>query len=319
MSGQSEKITITGANGFVGYALCAEAIVRGLSVRGVTRSQCILPKGVDRIFVAGIDGCTDWCDALHGSNVVVHLAARVHVMLETAANPLMEFRRINVEGTLNLARQAARAGVRRFIFISSIKVNGEETAVGRPFTAEDLPRPQDAYGVSKMEAEQALRSLAAQTGMEVVIIRPPLVYGPGVRANFEALLRAVARGIPLPLGALQNRRSLVALDNLIDLIACCVDHAAAAGQTFMVSDGEDMSTSDLIKRTAKAVNCPARLVPVPVGLLHWLGKLTGKSSAIQRLCGNLQVDISKTKKMLDWEPPVGVDEGLRRAVVQWRK
>jgi UDP-glucose 4-epimerase len=304
---------VTGANGFVGRALCAEAVPRGMAVRGITRASGDLPMSVENFAIGGIDGNTDWQDLLTGCEVVVHLAARVHVMQEATADPLTEFRRVNVQGTLNLARQAAAAGVRRFVFVSSIKVNGEATQLGVPFTADDVPAPLDAYGVSKMEAEQGLREIAAQTGMEVVIIRPPLVYGPGVKANFAAMMRWLKRGVPLPLGAIYNQRSLVALDNLVDLILTCLTHPAAANQTFLVSDGEDVSTTELLRRMGQAMGKPARLLPVPASWLKVAAGLVGKGDVAQRLCGSLQVDISKTRELLGWVPPVSLDEGLRRA------
>ena len=308
------QVLVTGVNGFVGRALSVEAVARVLTVRGVTRSHCSLPKGVEGVVVDRIDGDTDWQDVLLGCDVVVHLAARVHVMQETAVNPLIEFRQINVQGTLNLARQAAAAGVARFVFISSIKVNGESTQLGSPFKAGDVPAPLDTYGVSKMEAEQGLREIALQTGMEVVIIRPPLVYGPGVKVNFETMMRWLQCGIPLPLGAIHNQRSLVALDNLVDLILLCLTHPAAANQTFLVSDGEDVSTTELLLRTGFALGSPARLLPVPASLLKLAATIVGKRDIAQRLCSSLQVDISKTRHLLGWVPPISVQEGLQRAV-----
>ena len=247
-------------------------------------------------------------------DAVVHTAARVHVMQDGAADPLTEFRRVNVQGTLQLARQAAAAGVQRFVFISSVKVNGELTAPGQAFTPEDQPAPVDAYGISKYEAEEALREISTRTAMAVVIIRPPLVYGPGVRANFAALMRATQRGWPLPLGAVHNRRSLVALDNLVDFIATCLTHPQAANQTFLVSDGRDLSTTELVQGLARAAAVPARLWPVPVWALQAGAALLGKSDVVQRLCGNLQLDISRSRTQLGWAPPVSVDEGLLRAV-----
>ncbi len=232
------------------------------------------------------------------------------MMHDDAADPLAEFRRVNCEGTVNLARQAASAGVGRFIFLSSIKVNGEAGA----FTESDPPNPSDAYGTSKSEAETGLRAIAAESGMDVVIIRSPLVYGPGVQANFRALMRAVARGIPLPLGAVDNRRRLVALDNLVDLLVSCTQHRAAANEWFFVSDGEDLSTTQLIRRLARAMNRPARLIPVPAPLLMMGATLLGKRDVAQRLLGSLQVDISKARRLLGWTPPVSVDEALRRTV-----
>jgi UDP-glucose 4-epimerase len=263
--------------------------------------------------VGDLGAQTDWSAALTGVDAVVHTAARVHVMQEAAADPLVEFRRVNAQGTLSLARQAARAGVQRFVFISSIKVNGEVTRPGCPFTVRDLPAPVDAYGISKQEAEAGLRDIAFQTGMEVVIIRPPLIYGPGVKANFAALMRAVQRGWPLPLGAVHNQRSLVGLDNLVDLIAVCLVHPRAANQTFLVSDGHDLSTSQLVQRLARAAGVSALLLPVPVWVLQAGAALLGRGDAVQRLCGNLQVDISQAQTVLDWKPPVSVETGFRRA------
>jgi nucleoside-diphosphate-sugar epimerase len=308
-----QRMLVTGANGFVGRALCTEAVTRSWSVRGVTRVRCDLPNMVESLAVGGIDGDTNWRDAVVGCDVVIHLAARVHVMQEATANPLEEFRRVNVQGTLNLARQAAAAGVSRFVFVSSIKVNGEATQLGHPFAADDAPAPLDAYGVSKREAEQGLREIAAQTGMEVVIIRPPLVYGPGVKANFAAMMRWLKRGVPLPLGAIHNQRSLVAQGNLVDLIVVCLTHPDAANQTFLVSDGEDVSTTELLRRMGQAMGRPARLIPVPARWLKLAAALVGKQDVAQRLCGSLQVDIEKTRRLLGWTPPLSLDEGLRRA------
>ncbi|MBW0171743.1 MAG: SDR family oxidoreductase [Hydrogenophaga sp.] len=312
----SGRILVTGANGYVGCAFCTRARGTGMPVRECLRLPRVnyLGGDVSATAVGAVDGDTRWTLALEGCEVVLHLAARVHVMDESAADPLSEFRRVNVEGTLNLARQAAAAGVRRFIFVSSVKVNGEGTDAERPFTAQQAPAPLDPYGISKMEAEQGLRQIARETGMEVVIVRPPLVYGPGVKANFAALMRAVQRGLPLPLGAVtRNRRSLVALDNLVDLLITCIDHPAAANQTFLVSDGEDLSTTDLLRRMAQAMNAPARLLPVPPALLKLGAGLIGKGDMAQRLLGSLQVDISHTRETLGWTPPISVDEGLRRA------
>lgn len=309
------RVLVTGASGFVGRAFCAEIAMRGLLVRGMTRSAPDLPSCVENAIVGDMEGPTDWKEALAGRDLVVHLAARVHVMRETTTDPLAEFRLVNVQGTRNLARQAAAAGVRRFVFISSIKVNGESTQTGVPFTAADAPAPLDPYGISKMEAEQGLRELAVQTGMEVVIIRPPLVYGPGVKANFAAMMRWLQWGVPLPLGAIHNQRSLVAIDNLVDLIVLCLTHPAAANQTFLVSDGEDVSTTELLRRMGQAMGCPARLLAVPSPVLKLAGAMVGKSEVVQRLCGSLQVDIATTQDLLGWTPPVSLGEGLRRAAL----
>ncbi|NDP63262.1 SDR family oxidoreductase [Polaromonas sp.] len=307
------NVLVTGANGFVGGAVCAEAAARELTVGAATRAPCRFFGETENIVVEEINANTLWHAALNGRQAVVHAAARVHVMAETAGNPLDEFRRVNVQGTLNLAEQAAFAGVRRFVFISSVKVNGEATQPDRPFCADDAPAPLDAYGISKLEAEQGLREIAAQTGMEVVIIRPPLVYGPGVKANFATMMRWLRRGVPLPLGAIHNQRSLVALDNLVDLIVTCLTHPAAANQTFLVSDGQDVSTTELLRRMGQAMNRPARLIPVPAGLLTQAAALLGKGDMARRLCGSLQVDIQKTRHLLGWKPPLTLDQGLKKA------
>lgn len=309
------RVLITGASGFVGQALCRELLARGYVVRAVVRRMDDVARmlpGCEAAQVENVGGDTDGRSALSGVNTLVHLAARVHVMRDSAADPLAEFRKVNVEGALNLACQAAAAGVRRFIFISSIKVNGEGTPLGRSYTADDAPAPIDSYGISKREAEDGLRQLAAETGMEVVIIRPPLVYGPGVKANFLNMMRWLCKGVPLPLGAIHNRRSLVALDNLVDFICVCLNHPAAANQTFLVSDGEDISTTDLLRRMAHALHVPARLLPVPRGLLEWGAKVLGREDLSQRLCASLQVDISKARTLLGWQPPVTVEMALRR-------
>lgn len=306
---------VTGASGFVGKALSLEAVSRGLTVRAASRSLSTLPAEIECVSVGDIDGTTDWHNALSGCDVVVHLAARVHVMHDTALDPLAEFRKVNVDGTLNLARQAAKAGVIRFVFISSIKVNGESTQLGQSFAADDVAAPEDAYGISKAEAEEGLRQLSEETGIEVVIIRPPLVYGPGAKGNFSSIMKWVARGWPLPLGAAtHNRRSFVALDNLVDLILTCVEHPQAVNQTFLVSDGEDLSTAELLLRMGTALKRPARFLPVSVAVLVFAARLLGKAAVAQRLLGSLQVDIGKTCELLNWKPPVSVDEGLRRAV-----
>jgi nucleoside-diphosphate-sugar epimerase len=313
------KVLVTGASGFVGRAVWIR--LNGLSgvaaVGSVRRAGVFAEPNASLVTVGALSAQTDWSAALTGVHAVVHAAARVHVMQEAATDPLDEFRRVNVQGTLSLARQAAAAGVQRFIFISSIKVNGEATKLGVPFSADDIPSPMDPYGVSKMEAEQGLREIAAKTDMEVVIIRPPLIYGPGVKANFETMMRWLRRGVPLPLGAIRNKRSLVALDNLIDLILTCIVHPAAANQTFLVSDGEDVSTTSLLKRMGVVLGKPARLIPVPPTALQLGAKLFGRPAVAQRLCGSLQVDISKTRRLLDWTPPLSVEEGLRQVAKEY--
>lgn len=308
-------VMVTGGTGWVGSALLRALQDRGIdTVAGVRTSAPTL--GVRTAELGPIGPAVAWPADLTDRQVVVHLAARVHVMNDTATDPLQAFREVNTLGTLRLARQAAAAGVRRFVFVSSIKVNGEGTPAGRPYTSADAPAPQDPYGVSKAEAEQGLREIAADTGMDVVIVRPPLVYGPGVKANFASLMRAVRRGLPLPLGAITgNRRSLVALDNLVDLLLTCLDHPAAANQTFLVSDGEDLSTTALLQRLGQAMGRPATLWPVPPALIRMGATLLGRGAVAQRLLDNLQVDIGHTRATLGWQPPVGVDEGLWRAAM----
>ncbi|MFE8073379.1 SDR family oxidoreductase [Marinobacteraceae bacterium S3BR75-40.1] len=308
----AERILVTGASGFVGGHLIARLSAQSaVSVRGAVRTKPADERS-ELVAVGEINESTDWSEVLQGRRVVVHTAARAHIMDDAVADPLTEFRSVNVVGTLNLARQAAEAGVKRFIFISSIKVNGEQTLPGKPFTVADKPAPEDSYGVSKMEAEQGLLSIASETDMELVIIRPPLVYGPGVKGNFASMTKLVGKGIPLPLGAINNRRSLVGLDNLVDLILTCIDHPGAANQTFLAGDGEDLSTSELLRRVAKAMGKPSRLIPVPAGLLRFGAALLGRRAVGQRLLGSLQVDISSTRERLGWAPPLSVDDGLKR-------
>jgi UDP-glucose 4-epimerase len=310
------KVAVTGATGFVGAAVVKGYAGRvGCSVIAVTRRLPVEPlPGVAYLALGELGAGRPWHADLEGVDVLIHTAARVHVMNDSAADPLAAFRAVNVAGTLELASRAAAAGVKRFVFISSVKVNGELTRLGSKFNEADAPLPQDPYGVSKCEAELGLRQIALETSMEVVIIRPPLVYGPGVKANFAALMRAVQRGIPLPLGAIHNQRSLVALDNLVDFTITCAVHPQAANQTFLVSDGEDLSTTELVRKMAAAAGVPSRLVPVPAWALRLGAGLLGKGDAVQRLCGNLQVDISKARALLGWVPPLSVDEGLQLAM-----
>jgi nucleoside-diphosphate-sugar epimerase len=310
------KILITGATGFIGGAFLACLVEKPeYSIRvALRRPTRDIPFGGEPVVVEGLTPRAHWLRAVRGCDVIVHCAGRAHVMNETATDPLQEFRLVNGEGTFNLARQAAVAGVRRFIFISSIKVNGEETILHRPYTENDTPAPEDPYGISKREAEDTLQELALKTGMEVVIIRPPLVYGPGANGNFQKLLSWVNKGIPLPFGAVNNKRSFISVENLVDLITLCVEHPAAANQIFLAGDGEDFSTPDLLRRVALALERPSHLFPVPQGVLHWIALLSGKRTMMQRLCGSLQIDTSKARKMLGWLPPLTIDEGLRQAV-----
>jgi UDP-glucose 4-epimerase len=311
-------ILVTGASGFIGSALCAHLLEQNMTVVGAVRR---LPDkkvaGVDYRVVADLSDNTNWREALTGVNTVVHCAARVHVMRDTEDNPLQAFRNVNVRGTIRLAEQAVDGGLKRFIYISSIKVNGEKTDT-HPFCADDTPAPEDPYGISKWETEQALQKIATETDLEVVIIRPPLVYGPGVRANFLRLMQMVNMGVPLPLGSIiENRRSLVALDNLVDLIATCLNHPAAVNQTFLVSDGKDLSTRALLQYTAKALDRPARLIPVPVSILEMVACFLGKKDFVQRLCGSLQVDISKTQDILGWSPLILMEAALSKTAMHF--
>lgn len=314
------KILITGASGFLGQALISTLSAdKQWQITAVTRTAIAnLPDGVCPFLLTGIDATTDWSTVLD-VDVVIHAAARVHVMNERAENPLALFREVNTAGTLNLARQAATSGVKRFIFISSVKVNGESTAAGERFTADGPCSPSDPYGVSKFEAEQGLIELGASSGMEIVIIRPVLVYGPGVKANFLQLMRILRSGLPMPLGAVNNSRSLVSLYNLVDLIRVCTDHPAAANQTFLVSDGEDVSTTELARRIVKLSGSKTWLIPVSEYLIFALAKVAGRESAARRVLGSLQVDISKTRTLLNWSPPVPLDEGLRQTVDHFMK
>lgn len=316
------KVAVTGANGFVGAAMVrrlaadghdVSACVRALSATGAAR----WPGGTRVVAVGDIHDSTDWQGALAGVSVVVHTAARVHVMRETADDALSAFRQVNVAGTVNLARQAAEAGVRRMVLISSVKVLGESTVRGRPFAEQDQPAPQDAYALSKLEAEEGLQQVAVAAGMEWVVVRPPLVYGPGVRANFGALIRWLQRGIPLPFGLVtENRRSVVGLDNLVDFLTICAQHPHAPGHRFLISDGEDLSTAELLKRLARAMHRHARLLPVPPVCLAWGAALMGRRRHAQRLLGSLQVDLTATQHVTGWSPRVSVDEGLRRATAK---
>jgi nucleoside-diphosphate-sugar epimerase len=308
---------VTGGTGFVGNALLLALARTGQpTVAAIRRplSDSSNLSGFKCAVVGEITSETDWRRALEHVSVVIHCAARVHVMHDHSSDPLEGYRQVNLRGTLNLARQAAANGVRRFVFVSSIKVNGENTQAGYPFFADDSPAPSDAYAMSKLEAELGLRELSDLTGMEVVIVRPPLVYGPGVKANFASMMRWLARGVPLPLGRIYNARSLVALDNLVDLLVKCARHPAAAGQILLVSDGEDISTTELLHRTARAMGMRANLLPVPTSWLEFGAAMIGKRAAAQRLCGSLQVDIEKTRRLLGWAPPLTLDQGLKRAV-----
>jgi nucleoside-diphosphate-sugar epimerase len=308
------KLLVTGGSGMVGSALLRGLRSRpGCKLRATVRAMPAEPvPSCEYVVLGDLGEPSDSRGIAAGCDVVVHTAARVHVMSE-GPHAAAAYRRTNVAGTLNLARQAAACGVRRFIFLSSVKVNGESTAA-RPFTEDDPANAAGPYAQSKWEAEQGLHDICAKSGMQYVIVRPPLVYGPGVRANFRALALAVIKGIPLPLGSVANSRSLVALDNLVDFVCACIDSAPAANQTFLVSDGHDLSTAELVRIMAGALDRPARLLPVPMGMLLAVGAMTGRREAVRRLLENLQVDIGKAQRLLGWRPPVSVEEGMRRAM-----
>lgn len=312
------RLLITGANGFVGRALCDEAASRGYTVRCATRAAWQSDSCTENAVVGTIGATTDWTEALKGVDAVIHLAARVHVMREAAVDPLAEFLKVNLHGTTNLARQAARAGVGRLVYVSSIKVNGEQTVEAQAFTEADQADPQDPYAVSKWEAEQALHRIADETGLEVVIVRPPLVYGAGVKGNFITILDVLAKGIPLPLALVHNLRSLVYVGNLVDALIACALHPDAAGQTYVVSDGEDVSTPDLLRRLGEAMGHPARLLPCPPLVLRVAGRLTGRSGQIERLLGALRVDGGKIRRDLSWTPPYTLQQGLQATAAWYR-
>lgn len=305
-----QGILITGATGFVGRALLSELESRSCHALPVVRQAAGLPQ---EVVVPDIHALTDWRETLTDCHVVVHLAARVHALHDAAADPLALYRAVNRDATLHLARQSAAAGVKRFVFVSSVKVNGEGGAA--PYRETDVPAPEDAYAVSKWEAELGLLQVAKETGMEVVILRPPLVYGPGVKGNFAQLIRWVRKGLPLPFGAVDNRRSLLALENLVDFIALCADHErspGAANEVFLLSDGEDVSTTELLCKLARAYRVKPRLLPIPVKLMRAAASALGKSAVADRLLGSLAVDGSKARTLLGWRPLVSMDEQLRK-------
>lgn len=319
----ARRVLVTGASGFVGQGLCRWLLEQGYQVRaairtdddGRTSEQPGRGLCAERVIVKNLSDPSRWAAAMSEMDSIVHLAARVHVMREAAASPLEEFRRINLKATERMARQAAQAGVRRFVYLSTIKVNGERT-FGEPFRETDSPEPEDAYAISKWEAEQALAQVSRETGLEVVIVRPPLVYGPGVKGNFLSLLRLVHAGVPLPLASVNNRRSFVALDNLVDLIARCLEHPRAAGEVFLAADQKDLSTPELIRRIAKSMGKAARLFRFPPALLQMASRSVGKMAVYERLCGSLAVDASKANNVLGWVPISSVDEAMDK-MARW--
>ncbi|MEI8631905.1 SDR family oxidoreductase [Vibrio sp. PP-XX7] len=304
----SKSILLTGSTGFVGSALLKRLLMQDdMKIKVVVRHSIVL-ENVFCLEVDDINAATDYSSVIHDTETVIHCAARAHIMDDSAADPLSAFRAVNTEGTLNLALQAAQAGVKRFIFLSSIGVNGISSMT--PFSVSDTPAPIEDYAVSKLEAEVGLRKIAAETGMEVVIIRPPLVYGPNAPGNFGKLAKLASRNLPLPFGAIHNKHSLVALDNLVDLMIICIDNSNAANQTFLVSDDHDVSTTELLCMIVCASGKAPRLIPVPVSWLKLVGKFTGKQTVIDRLCSSLQVDIRYTKNVLGWSPPVSFKDGI---------
>lgn len=316
MKAEAKRILVTGGSGFLGRAICAKLASAGHFVRASVRGSCAgeMLSGIE-VTQGELMPTYDWSLSLQDVGLVIHAAARVHVLLERTEDPLDEFRAVNVTSTLNFARQAAAAGVQRFIFLSSVGVNGGSTD-GRAFSELDRPRPHTPYAISKYEAEQGLREIAIQTGMELVIVRPPLVYGPSAPGNFGRLVRAMARGWPLPIGAIQNQRSFIGLDNLVDFICTCLQHPQAANEIFLVSDDEDLSTPDLVRRMSSYMGRPARLVSVPMWLLRIGGVILGRTDAVQGLCGSLCVDVDKARCLLGWRPPLTLNEGLRRVATE---
>jgi nucleoside-diphosphate-sugar epimerase len=312
------RLLVTGSSGFMGRSACLVLHERGFLVRAFSRTHCEWPSGIDVVNLPTLSSLTDSENAFKGVDCVLHLAGRAHVMNESAQDPLFAFRQANVSETLALAYQASSAGVRRFIFVSSIKVNGEIALPSAPFSEADDPNPQDAYALSKYEAELGLFRIAAETGMEVVVVRPPLVYGPNVKGNFRVMMKLLLRRIPLPLALVDaNQRSLVSLGNLTDFLALCASHSEAAGRIFVVSDQHDVSTAGLLRKLGELMNSPARLFPVPLSFMGNVASLTGRQSAFQKLCGSLVVDSSNASRLLGWSPPLSLDEGLRRAVIDF--
>lgn len=304
------RMLVTGANGFVGRKLCAELPRRGYAVRAAVRLANSPVENAEVAVVGEVDEGTNWSDALRDADVVIHLAARVHVMKDTAADPLAEFLKVNLHGTENLARQAALAGVKRFVYVSSIKVNGERTTGTRAYAESDIPAPRDPYGISKWQAEQALQRIARETGMEVVIVRPPMVYGPDVKGNFIRLLAAIDKGLPLPLAGASNVRSLVYVGNLADALIVCATHPEAAGQTYPVRDGKDVSTAELVEKIAFALGRKSRSFYFPPVLLRIAAGLLGKPELTDRLFGSLRVNDQKLRNELGWIPPYTLEQGL---------
>lgn len=307
------RCLVTGANGFVGSALVKALAEEGIEVIAAVRSNADATQTIPGVTFSVVDGLgpgTHWDSVLAGVDTVVHCAARVHVMTEDEADPLEAFRAVNVEGTLRLAQQAAKAGVKRFVFLSSIKVNGEHTDGRPPFSSSDAPVPEDHYGISKYEAEEQLKAISKETALELTIVRPPLVYGPGVKGNFRKLMALADSGIPLPFGAVNNQRSLIYIGNLVDFIVFAALHKDSANEVYVVSDGEDLSTKDLLTELRLLMDRKPRLVPVPVWVFQTMASVFGKKDVVQRLFGSLQVNPEKVMRQLGWKPKYSVREGL---------
>jgi nucleoside-diphosphate-sugar epimerase len=310
------NILVTGANGFVGKALCKS--LNNTEHQIAALSRYVVASNVNKHYMlTTLDGNTNYTHPLNGIDVVIHLAGRAHVLNDKSIDPYQAYAKVNIEATKSLALQAAASGVKRFIFISSVKVNGEETT-DKPFSEHAKPNPQDDYGKTKLEAEQALSLIAKGTGMDVVIIRPPLIYGKGVKANFKHLIQLCQKPLPLPFGAIQNKRSMIYIDNLVDFIMVCITHPNAANETFLISDDADVSTTNLIKMIRQALDVPILLMPIPQSWLEFFLRLMGKKNLDARLCGNLQIDISKAKKMLRWKPPISIEDGLKATVIGFK-
>lgn len=314
-------VLVTGGNGFLGTALINRFNLDQKFIVRSARRQVTQPGSATdfEVEVGDINSETDWSDALKDVAVVIHTAARVHVMKELVSDSLAEYRKVNVGGSLNLAKQAAKAGVKRFIFVSSVKVNGEHTKIGSPFTEDDIPSPLDPYGISKFEAEMALLAVGREMGIEIVIIRPVLVYGPGVKANFHVMMKWLSRGVILPFGGVENRRSFISIGNLVDLLVTCIEHPAAKDQIFLASDGQDMSTNELLKLLGQALGQPARLIYIPIPLLKAVAYIFGKGNVAQRLLGSLQVSSTKAQILLGWKPPFSVKESLSKTAAYFNE